>query len=104
MHRMSGVSNFVGLLCVSWWLVLAILSPDNPVSANILSFFSGRLGMMILFAWSFGLFFHFCAGVRHLAWDLGIGFELKTMHKSGYFAVFMAVVLTVVTWIIVLVL
>ena len=38
-------------------------------------------------------------GIRHLFWDAGIGFELKTVYASGWTVVAAATVLTLVSWI-----
>jgi succinate dehydrogenase / fumarate reductase cytochrome b subunit len=102
LHRMSGVSNFLGLLALAWWLVFTVSSPQNPSETRVWEFFSSNLGNAILILWSFGVFFHFCTGIRHLAWDAGLGFELKVMKKTGYISVFMAVLLTAITWCVVL--
>lgn len=34
---------------------------------------------------AFPVTYHFLNGIRHLAWDAGMGFELKTLYKTGYF-------------------
>lgn len=101
MHRASGVVNFVGLLAFVWWIVCVTFSPQSPMESWVWSFFSGTLGHLILIAWSFSLFFHFCTGVRHLMWEAGFGFSIKMMERSGRIAVLMAVVLTAITWLIV---
>ena len=41
-----------------------------------------------------------CAGIRHLAWDAGWGYDLPTMHKTGYAVLIATAVLTVLAWII----
>ena len=37
------------------------------------------VGLLLLFGWTLALFFHMCNGIRHLAWDLGFGFEKAEM-------------------------
>ena len=41
-------------------------------------------GMMFMSVATFSLFFHMGNGVRHLFWDIGKGFDLKTAYISGY--------------------
>uniref|UniRef100_A0A090XE11 Putative succinate dehydrogenase cytochrome b subunit n=1 Tax=Ixodes ricinus TaxID=34613 RepID=A0A090XE11_IXORI len=36
------------------------------------------------FALAWALCYHTLNGMRHLAWDLGIGFQLKELYASGY--------------------
>jgi succinate dehydrogenase / fumarate reductase cytochrome b subunit len=46
------------------------------------------------------LWYHFLAGIRHLCWDAGYGFELPTVHASGRAVLIGTPVLTVLTWLI----
>ena len=55
-------------------------------------------GRLLLLGWSFSLFFHLANGIRHLFWDAGYGFSLKTTYASGWTAVVAAGVLTVLVW------
>jgi len=32
---------------------------------------------------AFPLVYHYCNGLRHLTWDAGKGFEMKTQYKTG---------------------
>jgi succinate dehydrogenase / fumarate reductase cytochrome b subunit len=101
-HRISGVFNFLGLLAFVWWIVCVTFSPSSPMESWVWTFFSSFLGISILVAWSFSMFFHFCTGIRHLFWHAGFGFSVKAMTMSGWFTVIMSVLLTVITWLIIL--
>lgn len=70
--------------------------------AGIHEFFQRPLCLLLLVGWSFSVFFHFCTGIRHLFWDVGIGFDVAVMTKTGWIAVITAVALTAVTWFIIL--
>ncbi len=48
--------------------------------------------------WSYALFYHLCNGIRHLFWDAGYGFDLKSVYWGGYLMVVVSVVLTVCAW------
>jgi succinate dehydrogenase / fumarate reductase cytochrome b subunit len=52
----------------------------------------------VLLGFTFSLFYHLANGIRHLLWDVGVGFELKAAQKSGWFALSLAVALTVASW------
>ena len=54
--------------------------------------------MLLLFLWSVAFFYHLCNGIRHLAWDAGYGFELRSAYRSGYAVLAMTALLTVLTW------
>ena len=61
------------------------------------------IGFIVLIGWTVSLCYHFLAGIRHLAWDTGWGFDLPTMYRTGYAVLIGTVVLTVVIWIVALV-
>ena len=42
--------------------------------------------------------FHLLSGIRHLAWDLGLGFEIKTANISGAVVIISSLVLTIIFW------
>ena len=52
----------------------------------------------MLFGFSFCLFYHLANGIRHLFWDVGLGYEMPTAIKSGYAVMVATAVLTLLTW------
>ena len=52
----------------------------------------------MLLGFSFALFFHLCNGIRHLFWDVGMGFELKTAYASGNAVIAASIALTLAAW------
>ena len=54
--------------------------------------------MILLFGVTLALMFHLLNGIRHLVWDLGHGFEVKTATTSGWTVIILAVVLALVAW------
>ena len=97
LHRITGVALAVGTLLLVWWLVAAANGREAFEAAD--GFMASWLGRLLLLGWTFALFFHLCNGIRHLAWDSGRGFELKTVSMTGWLVVAGAVVLTIVSWI-----
>ncbi len=55
-------------------------------------------GQIFLLGLTFSLYLHFCNGIRHLFWDVGLGFDLDTVDKSAKLAIFVSIVFTVATW------
>ena len=80
-HRMTGVGLAGGLMLVTWWLVAASTGPEAY------NFFTDTmettLGQLVLFGFTWSLAFHAVNGIRHLAWDLGYGFAVKTANITG---------------------
>jgi succinate dehydrogenase / fumarate reductase, cytochrome b subunit len=96
-HRMTGVALAAGTLVLVWWLVAA--ASGGETFANAQALIGSWFGRLLLFGWSFALFYHLCNGIRHLFWDMGHGFELGTVTTSGWLVVISSVVLTLVAWV-----
>ena len=97
LHRITGVALAVGTILLVYWLIAAASGPEAFASAEAL--IGSRLGRILLFGWIFALYFHLANGIRHLFWDAGFGFELKTVYASGWTVVALAAVLTLVSFI-----
>ena len=95
-NRISGVALGAGTLLLTWWLLAAATSADawNTVRGFTVS----PIGLLMLFGWTLALAYHTLGGLRHLAWDAGWGFDLKTTHATGWAAIAGALVLTCVIW------
>ena len=97
LHRLTGIALSVGTLLLAYWLIAAAAGPDSFATAQAL--LGSWLGRLLLFGWSWALFYHLCNGIRHLAWDAGWGFTIPTMTATGWIAVLASVVLTVIAWV-----
>jgi succinate dehydrogenase cytochrome b subunit len=95
-HRATGVALSVGTVLLVWWLVAAATSDSAFATAQ--GFMGSWLGLLLLLGWSFAFFFHLCNGIRHLFWDAGYGFELRTVYASGWTVVAASIVLTVIAF------
>ena len=96
LHRITGVVLGAGAILLTLWLVSAAAG-DGPFSI-VQAFFASWIGRIILFGFTVALFYHFCNGIRHLAWDAGKGYELPTMHRSGVLVFAATIILTVGFW------
>ena len=95
-HRGSGVILSVAALVMVW--VLAAAASDASSYATAYSHLSSWYGQIFLFGVTFSLYLHFCNGIRHLFWDVGMGFELETAAKTAKMVIAGAIVLTIATW------
>lgn len=81
LHRISGVALSVAMLVLVGWLLGASLGED--AYARLLPVLqSWPLQALIALA-VVALIYHFCNGLRHLAWDMGWGFERSQARASG---------------------
>ena len=96
-HRITGVALSIGAVFLVWWLVAAATSDSAFAAARW--FFGSWLGLLLLLGWTFSFFFHLCNGIRHLCWDAGYGFDLRTTYASGWTVVAASGLLTVIAFI-----
>lgn len=101
-HRLSGLALSATSLLLVYWL--AALAGGETAYQNAVSVLSAWWCQIILFLGTFALYFHLGNGIRHLYWDTGRGFDLPSVYTSGWTVVIAAAVLTVLTWIMLLVL
>ena len=95
-HRISGVINLLALILIFFWIVVLSLGENSyELFLLIINSFFGKF-VLIGFTWS--MIFHLLSGIRHLAWDLGYGFEIKTANISGIVVIIFSLVLTIVFW------
>jgi succinate dehydrogenase / fumarate reductase cytochrome b subunit len=100
-HRATGVALAVGLLLVVYWLLALAAGPET--FGNAQRIMGSWIGKLILFGFTFALFYHLCNGIRHLFWDAGLGLDLKTVYASGWSVLAASIVLSFLTWVVALV-
>ena len=98
LNRISGCAISVGTLLLVWFLVAAAGSPK--AYASMQGFMGSFIGLLLLFGWTIALVYHFVAGLRHLAWDLGYGWSLPEVYKTGKAAIIATAVLTILIWVV----
>jgi succinate dehydrogenase cytochrome b subunit len=69
LHRVTGVALAVALIGLVAWLVAASMGADSY--AALLPLLTGVPGKLAIALAVAALIYHFCNGLRHLAWDLG---------------------------------
>ena len=96
-HRITGVINIVVLTIICFWIASFLFgSSIYSIVQNILNSFFGKL-LVIGITWSFS--FQILSEIRHLFWDLGYGFELKTSKISGVIVIFGSFIITILIYI-----
>ncbi len=95
-HRITGAGLAVGTILLVWWLLALAAGPDYY--AYVQGLLGTWLGRLLLFGWSWALFYHLCNGIRHLCWDAVWGFEIRTAFVSGMLVAAASIVLTLLAW------
>jgi succinate dehydrogenase / fumarate reductase cytochrome b subunit len=95
LHRATGIALFAGLLLLSCWLLAAAEGEERY--AAVAAFLGHPVLRVALIAWVAAFWYHLFAGLRHLAWDFGLGFEKPVARRSGAIVVAATVVAVAVT-------
>jgi len=91
-HRITGV-----LLCLGFPALLGMLfSISNGEAAfqSMQAFLTLPLINLLLWAFIYALLFHLCHGVRHLLWDIGLGFQPNRLQTYALYEILASLFLT----------
>ena len=98
-HRVTGIGLALGLVLLTWWLLALASGPD--AFATVQAVMRSWFGVLVLFGYTFVLFYHLANGVRHLVWDAGYGLELRPAINSGIAVLAFAGAATVLLWLVI---
>lgn len=98
LHRITGLALSFGTIFLVAWLWAAAYSPDCFTWLH--GFFGSFFGKIMMFGWTVAFYYHLLNGIRHLWWDLGHGFELRSVDITGLIVAVACTALTIVTWIV----
>jgi len=96
LHRLTGILLSLGFLLLVYWLTAVAAGPESYQNAR--EVFGSTAAQLVLLGISVSFCYHLLNGIRHLFFDFGRGFELKTARASGRAAAAAAVVLGTVFW------
>ena len=97
-HRITGVINTIAITFICFWVSLLLLGESNYNIINI--FLSSAFGKFMILALTWSFLFQILSEIRHLALDLGYGFELKTSKITGLAVIFGSIILTIILYLI----
>ena len=92
-HRITGIINVFILTLVCFWISFLLFGNTNYDLIH--EFFETFLGKFLIVGtvWSFS--FQALCEIRHLFWDMGYGFELKTANFTGALTIVLSIVFTI---------
>jgi len=94
LHRITGLLLSLGLLVLIYWLMSA--SRGELSYGSAVTVLSAPLFRVLLLGWLAAYAYHFCNGIRHLLWDVGVGFEKKQARASAWIVIIAALLITAV--------
>ena len=96
-HRITGIINIIIITFICLWVTFLLLGNSNYELLQ--KFFLTYFGKFIIIGtiWSFS--FQILSEIRHLFWDMGLGFELKTANITGLLVIFGSFIATIAIFI-----
>jgi succinate dehydrogenase / fumarate reductase cytochrome b subunit len=88
-HRVTGVALSAGMVFLAWWLIGLASGPD--VYQPLVRAAASPLGLFVMFGFLWSLCYHWLNGIRHLVWDLGYGFEVRTASRTSIVVIALSV-------------
>ena len=76
-HRITGAGLAVSTVLVVFWL--ASLAYGEVTFKGFNNFLNNPFIILVLVSSLWALWYHFCTGLRHLYWDMGYGYDLKSV-------------------------
>jgi succinate dehydrogenase / fumarate reductase cytochrome b subunit len=95
-HRATGVALYVGALIAAAWAICLAAGPQTY--ATFKWAMGSPLGLLVMFGLTASFFYHLANGIRHLVWDAGHGFDLKSANASGVFVFAFTAAATLAAW------
>jgi succinate dehydrogenase / fumarate reductase cytochrome b subunit len=95
-HRITGVALAIGSLGLLWVLVSFSMGVEAFAATQVC--LNSSLGQLALFLFSACLMYHLFNGIRHLFWDVGKGYAMSAVYRSGYTVVALSIISTLGIW------
>ena len=93
-HRIVGVINIFAITLICLWTISLLLGENAyEIIKTLLNSFFGKF-LIISLCWTFS--YQILNEIRHLAWDLGYGFDLKIAKITGILVFFCSFILTII--------
>lgn len=100
LHRITGFALVAGSVPLVLWLWG--LAYDTSLLEFVRNFFGQWYGITLMIGWTFAFYYHLANGLRHMYWDMGKGFTMKSVNVTGAIALAFVLVATAATWMVIL--
>jgi succinate dehydrogenase / fumarate reductase cytochrome b subunit len=96
LHRITGVILALGSLFLLWILVSLSMGEQSFATTSV--FLATPIAKLALMGYAACLMYHLFNGIRHLFWDIGKGFDIPTVYRSGYAVIVLSLLSTAIIW------
>ncbi len=96
LNKVTGFALSAGALLLTVWLLIILHGKE---SFNIFQIYRySFIGQFMLFGWLCAFIYYILNNLREMFWDLGYGFEIRTVYASGIAMVIATTVATLLIW------
>ena len=95
-HRIVGIINIFIVTLICFWIALLFLGKTNYDLIQM--FFQTFLGKFLIVGTVWCFSFQILCEIRHIFWDLGYGFELKTSKITGILVILGSIIMTIIIY------
>ena len=92
-HRIIGIINAIAIILICLWFISLLFGDENY--KIIIIFFQSFFGKFFVISLSWTFSFQILNEIRHVAWDIGYGFDLKTSKITGVITIIGSFVLAI---------
>jgi len=96
LHRATGVALYVGGLIGAAWAISLAQGPETYGTFKHL--LGSPLGKVVMAGLTLSFFYHLANGIRHLVWDVGKGFDIRTANATSIVVFAFAAAASIAVW------
>ena len=96
LHRITGLGLCAGALLLTCWIGSATYGAETFYRAQ--EILTSLFGQLILLSLTIAFYYHLANGIRHLAWDVGWGFEINKLNFTGIAVILFTIIMTSLTF------
>ena len=100
LHRVTGIGLYLGAFVLMAWALSLAAGPEAYQTFAALA--GSAIGRLVLFGFTLSAFYHLANGVRHLVWDVGLGFRPKTATDTAWVVIGVAIAASAALWALIL--
>ena len=90
LHRLTGIYLSFGIFIIIYWI--ASVSLGEAFYNFSLSILKSSIAKLLYGFWFFCFSYHLFNGIRHIFWDIGIGFSHKEIFYSGIVVILLSII------------
>ena len=97
-HRITGGVLYFSMII--FMVFLASLALGEQYYVIFSTIIGSWIGKLIMLGITWAIFHHMLGGLRHFIWDIGKGFEVKTVDQLAAITLLGGVLLTLIFWLV----